>query len=251
LATLAVHKRSKWCTKKVLIGVLNAAKVGRSFERKSPPLRQVTARNTFPPAFLQLKESDLPRLSSGGIMKKTRDKRAANMLVGDALLSSAPLSRIAFIAKRIVSILWQGKGETMSYDGERHFRMAPPDGCGRGTARGYDQNTVSPEQLRALVTKLSEEEDEEDRPSSYSTRVFEQLMTETWNRLGGKIGRPVVVPDSEQGIWIAWKNSDREVRVVLPKSEKQRAYIFFRKGSHSELDEVSADVLAERLQAIA
>lgn len=113
-------------------------------------------------------------------------------------------------------------------------------------------NKVRIEQLHDLVSGLSHEEDEEDRPSEYSLNTFNQLIRETCERLNGTIPRPVIIPDSEHGIRIAWKVGEQEVRVVVPESQNRRAYIYFRRGNHSEIDEtLSANILAARLEAIA
>lgn len=139
---------------------------------------------------------------------------------------------------------------------ERLLSCAPEGDVGSETATATCSNhglvdKVRFEQLRDIAMELLQEEDEEDRPSDYSIRTFEQLISETCERLGGAIPRPAVIPDSEHGIRIAWKNAEQELRVVVPESQDRRAYIYFRRGSHSELDEtLSADLLVGRLEAM-
>jgi hypothetical protein len=179
-------------------------------------------------------------------MKKERDKLSPNVLVTVALLSAFPLSLFALIAKRVATLRERRRDGREMDRKEDYLKCAPPDnGCG-GTARApsdYRPDKIRVEEMRVLVRELSQEEDEEDRPSKHSMDAFERLISETCQR-------PVVVPDSEHGIRIAWKNAEREVRVMLPDSGEKQAYMFFRMGTHSELDEVSAEVLAKRLEAI-
>jgi hypothetical protein len=173
-------------------------------------------------------------------MKKRRDKIIRNVVLTVTLLAAVLRSLFMIISKRIIAHLDRRKGG----------RTMNRDNYAVGVARDYPACDDTPEELISLVTKLSDEEEEEDRPSDYSAQRFRELISETYHQLGGKILNPIVVSDSERGIRIAWKNADREVRVTLPDSAEKQAYIFFKSGNHSELDDVSAEVLARRLQAI-
>jgi hypothetical protein len=102
--------------------------------------------------------------------------------------------------------------------------------------------------------KLGEEVD--CLPSEYAYFTAARVLAEAYGLLGVafsgyfRIPAPIMLADDEGALRVRWMNRDRELRANFGASPQHRSYLYFEDGGNYGLENLSGEVLAERLRRL-
>lgn len=95
---------------------------------------------------------------------------------------------------------------------------------------------------------------EEERNTEYpiTPRAFSDAMAllEFAHLVLRELPRTLLVPDGEGGVGIEWFRDDRSVRVIIPASPEQPAYIYQRVDRESEIRPFSKSSVIHTLRSV-
>ena len=94
------------------------------------------------------------------------------------------------------------------------------------------------------INELSKEEDYDGyifKPTPHARKSAKRFITETYQKMEGRLPRPRVVPDGKGGIIMEWRNGADVVKLGCVAADTRRDYIYYKRGNVYDAVEASVD----------
>jgi hypothetical protein len=86
------------------------------------------------------------------------------------------------------------------------------------------------------IRELRSEEDEMDRPSDHAYDRTVVLLRNVANKIGMQFPTAIVATGPSQGIRLLWMRDERELRVTVGGSERNKSYIYWLESGRSGIE---------------
>ena len=86
------------------------------------------------------------------------------------------------------------------------------------------------------IRELSSEEDETDRPSDYAYDCTIVLLRDVANKIGMQFPTAIVATGPGQGMRLLWMRDERELRITVGGSERNKSYIYWLESGRSGIE---------------